>query len=138
MEYGLIVPHGIKHIALLHEQIATHPDLPDVVGMLCKGLLEQVVSFSEQIAVLEKNCAFAPGRMISPSTDDHSGRRRNLRHSDQELAPSARDIFKGRDFAAWIGLTQSKILPESKDRLGKVSRWGNAIFVVSFSSALQQ
>jgi hypothetical protein len=53
MEYGLIVPQGIKHFRVA-EQIATHPDLPEVARMLCTALLELVTFLSAQIGVLEK------------------------------------------------------------------------------------
>ncbi|MGZ2488117.1 transposase [Rhizobium pisi] len=49
MEYGLIVPQGIKYIALAREQISTQPNLPEVWRVLCNGLLDQIVFLSGQI-----------------------------------------------------------------------------------------
>ncbi|MDQ0320357.1 transposase [Pararhizobium capsulatum DSM 1112] len=125
MEYGLIVPQGIKHIPLLHEQIATNPDLPEVARVLCKGLLEQAVFLSEQIAVLEKELRtrarqdeLASRLMTIPGVGPICAT------AIEALAPSAETFSRGRDFAAWIGLTPKQNSSGGKDRLGKVSKMG--------------
>ena len=136
MEYGLIVPQGIKHIPLLHEQIATNPDLPEVARALCKGLLKQVEFLSEQIAVLEKELRirarqdeFASRLMTIPGVGPICAT------AIEALAPSAEIFSRGRDFAAWIDLTPKQNSSGGKDRLGKFPKWGSAIFAVSSFSA---
>ncbi|WFS26391.1 IS110 family transposase [Rhizobium rhododendri] len=125
MEYGLIIPQGIKHIPLLHEQITTNSDLPEVARVLCKGLLEQVVFLSEQIAVLEKELRtrarqdeLASRLMTIPGVGPICAT------AIEALAPAAETFSRGRDFAAWIGLTPKQNSSGGKDRLGKVSKMG--------------
>ncbi|MHC4048006.1 transposase [Bradyrhizobium sp. 23AC] len=45
----------------------------------------------------------------------------------EALAPSAETFSKGRDFAAWIGLTPKQSSSGGKDRLGKISRMGRRV-----------
>jgi len=93
--------------------------------MLCKGLLEQVVFLSEQIAVLEKELRTRAGQ------DDLASRLMTIpgvgpicATAIEALAPPAKILSKGRDFAAWIGLTPKQNSSGGKERLGKVSKMG--------------
>ncbi|MBO9102435.1 transposase (plasmid) [Rhizobium sp. K1/93] len=133
MEYGLIIPQGIKHIPLPHEQITTNSDLPEVARVLCKGLLEQVVFLSEQIAVLEKELRtrarqdeLASRLMTIPGVGPICAT------AIEALAPAAETFSRGRDFAAWIGLCRlNKTPPAARTVSAKFPRWGSAIFAVS-------
>lgn len=125
MEYGLIVPQGIKHIPLLREQITTQPDLPEVARVLCDGLLDQVVFLSGQIAVLEKELRTrARQDEVASRLMTIPGVGAICATAIEALAPSAETFSKGRDFAAWIGLTPKQNSSGGKDRLGKVSKMG--------------
>ncbi|MCA1371722.1 IS110 family transposase [Bradyrhizobium sp. BRP14] len=125
MEYGLIVPHGIKHLPSLRELVATHPDLPEAARILCDGLLEQVAFLSEKIAVVEADLR------TRARQDDVASRLMTIpgigaicATAMEALAPSAEIFSKGRGFAAWIGLTPKQNSSGGKDRLGKVSKMG--------------
>ena len=125
MEYGVIVPQGVKNIPSLKDVIASHPELPDVARILCDGLLQHVEALSEKIAVLEKELRARARR------DDVASRLMTIpgvgaicATAMETLAPSAETFSKGRDFAAWIGLTPKQNSSGGKDRLGKVSKMG--------------
>ena len=125
MEYGLIVPQGIKHIPLLREKIAAQTDLPEMASVLCNGLLDQVVYLSEQIAVLGKELrARARQDEVAARLMTIPGVGPICATALEALAPAAGTFSKGRDFAAWIGLTPKQNSSGGKDRLGKVSKMG--------------
>jgi len=125
MEYGLIVPQGIKYIPLLREQITTQSDLPEVARVLCNGLLDQIVFLSEQIAALEKDLrARARQDKVAARLMTIPGVGAICATALEALAPAAETFSKGRDFAAWIGLTPKQNSSGGKDRLGKVSKMG--------------
>ena len=42
------------------------------------------------------------------------------------LAPPASTFRRGRDFAAWLGLTPKQHSSGGKERLGRTSRWASA------------
>lgn len=118
MEFGLIVPQGIKHILSLKDLIATHPNLPEVARILCDGLLAQVVFLSEKIAVLEKELR------TRARQDDLASRLMTIpgvgaicATAIEALAPSAETFSKGRDFAAWIGLLRKRGLGGRNDQI---------------------
>lgn len=125
MEYGLIIPQGIKYIPLLREQITMQPDLPEVARILCDGLLDQVVFLSGQIAVLEKELRTrARQDEVASRLMTIPGVGAICATASQALAPSVETFSKGRDFAAWIGLTPKQNSSGGKERLGKVSKIG--------------
>ncbi|MBW9052431.1 transposase [Rhizobium mesosinicum] len=87
--------------------------------------MEQLVSTSEQIAALEKELR------IRARQDDLASRLMTIPGvgairaiAIEALAPSAETFSKGRDFAAWIGLTPKQNSSGGKDRLGTVSKMG--------------
>ena len=51
------------------------------------------------------------------------------------LAPPAESFAKGRDFAAWLGLTPLQRSTGGKQKLGATSKWANARSDASSSSA---
>ncbi|PPQ13720.1 IS110 family transposase [Bradyrhizobium sp. AC87j1] len=124
-EYGLIVAQGVRHIPRLDKLMATYPDLPDLARGLCQNLLKHVESLSEQIAELEK------GLRVRARQDEVASRLMTIpgigaicATAIEALSPSAATFSKGRDFAAWIGLTPKQNSSGGKDRLGKISRMG--------------
>ncbi|MGY4174711.1 transposase [Bradyrhizobium sp. USDA 4518] len=124
-EYGLIVAQGVRHIPRLAELLATYPDLPDLARSVCQNLLKHVESLSEQVAELEK------GLRVRARQDEVASRLMTIpgigaicATAIEALAPSAETFSKGRDFAAWVGLTPKQTSSGGKDRLGKISRMG--------------
>jgi transposase len=125
MEFGLIVPQGIKYLSNVQELIAIHADLPAIAKTLCEGLLQQVESLSEKIAALEKGLrARARQDEIASRLMTIPGIGAICATAIEALAPSAQIFSRGRDFAAWIGLTPKQNSSGGKDRLGKTSKMG--------------
>ncbi len=124
-EYGSIVAQGVRHIPRLAELLAPYPDLPDLARSLCQNLLTHVKSLSEQRAELEE------GLRVRARQDEVASRLMTIpgigaicATATEALAPSAEAFSKGRDFAAWVGLTPKQTSSGGKDRLGKISRMG--------------
>lgn len=63
------------------------------------------------------------GRQTRPANDD-PGHRTDHRHRLGGLAPPAETFRKGRDFAAWVGLTPLQRSIVGKQKLGDISRMG--------------
>jgi len=123
-EYGVVAPNGPIRIARLAEAVGG-PDerLPIAVVRLCAMLLAHIASLGEQIGLLEKEL------------------RERARHDDtakrlmtipgigvvcatalEALTPAPESFAKGRDFAAWLGLTPRQKSSGGKTRLGGTIR----------------
>lgn len=125
MEYGLIVAQGVKYIDRLKELMQMHQGLPAVARSLCSELLQHIESLSEKIMALEK------GLRARAREDEVASRLMTIpgigticATAIEALAPPAEIFAKGRDFAAWIGLTPIQNSSGGKDRLGKTSKMG--------------
>lgn len=125
MEYGLVVPQGVRNLSKLRELLETYTNLPEVARELCGELLLHIGALSEKIAALEKDLRRRARR------DEMASRLMTIpgigaicATAMEALAPSASTFGKGRDFAAWIGLTPRQNSSGGKDRLGKTSKMG--------------
>lgn len=127
-EYGHVVPQGIKHLPRIAEIIeATNSDLPELVREECHELLEQIAQISDRIA--EKN---AKTKKLAAETD--TARRLQtmpgvgplIALAIEAFAPSMENFQRGRDFAAWLGLVPRQFSSGGKQRLGRVSKAGQA------------
>jgi len=125
MEYGLVVPQGVRNISRLRELLETHTNLPEVARELCGELLLHIGALSDKVAALEKDLRRRARR------DEMASRLMTIpgigaicATAMEALAPSASTFGKGRDFAAWIGLTPRQNSSGGKDRLGKTSKMG--------------
>jgi transposase len=125
MEYGLVVAQGVKYISRVKELIETHPNLPDLARKLCGELLLHIGSLSEKIAALEKDLRRrAREDEVAARLMTIPGIGAICATAMEALAPPAETFAKGRDFAAWIGLTPRQNSSGGKDRLGKTSKMG--------------
>jgi len=125
-EYGVVAPNGPAHIARLAETIADGDDrLPASVVALCRMLLSHIASLNDQIRSLEKELAERARR------DDTAKRLMTIpgigmicATALEALAPPPESFSKGRDFAAWLGLTPRQKSSGGKTRLGSTSKMG--------------
>jgi len=125
-EYGVVAPNGPIHIARLAEAVGG-PDgcLPIAVVRLCAMLLSHIASLGEQIGLLEKELRERARR------DDTAKRLMTIpgigvvcATALEALAPAPESFAKGRDFAAWLGLTPKQKSSGGKTRLGATTKMG--------------
>lgn len=125
-EYGIVAPNGPVHVARLAEAVIGSDDrLPAVVIGLCKILLELIASLGEQIGFLERELRERARR------DETAKRLMTIpgigvicATALQALAPAPESFARGRDFAAWLGLTPKQKSSGGKTRLGATTKMG--------------
>jgi transposase len=127
-EFGHIVPKGIGHIKRIEAILeAPNSDLPSLVREECQDLIEQI---SEKTARIDAKTKKA--RTLSIAT----GTARRLQTMPgvgpvtalavEAFAPAMSTFRSGRDFAAWLGLVPRQHSSGGKERLGRVSKAGQA------------
>lgn len=127
-EFGHVLPQGIAQIkrvsALLDDPAC---DLPTLVQDECRDLLEQV---AEKTTRIEARTRLA--RQLAEQAD--TARRLQTMPGVGPLtalaieaySPTMETFRRGRDFAAWLGLVPRQHSSGGKDRLGRVSKAGQA------------
>lgn len=125
-EYGLVVPQGTAHVGRLEALLAeAERSLPAEVPIICRMLLKRIADLDGDIAALES-------RIRQQAREDETARRLMTipgigpitAVSLAALAPPIEQFRRGRDFAAWIGLTPRELSSGGKQRLGPISRMG--------------
>ncbi|WP_226629291.1 IS110 family transposase [Alloyangia pacifica] len=125
-EHGLVVPQGTQNLRRLQDAVAEQEaHLPAVVVSLCKLLTDEFQKLTAHIDDLTlrirrevqanetaQRLSAVPG--IGPITA----------MTLATLAPPTDMFRKGRDFAAWVGLTPRQHSTGGKTRLGKTSKMG--------------
>jgi transposase len=127
-EYGHAIPQGIGHVKRI-EAIIEDPacDLPELVREECRDLLMQI---SEQTARVEAKTKTA--KKLADETD--TARRLQTMPgvgpltalAVEAFAPAMQGFRRGRDFAAWLGLVPRQHSSGGKERLGHMSKAGQA------------
>jgi transposase len=125
-EYGVIAPNGPVHVARL-AQALEEPEsrLPPSVVTICQMLLIHVGSLNDQIALLNRE-------LRERARKDETARRLMTipgigvicATAMEALAPPPESFAKGRDFAAWLGLTPRQSSSGGKVRLGGTTKMG--------------
>jgi transposase len=125
-EYGLIVAQGPCHIAKLIEHVEDPAsDLPDAARLALALLVETLRSLAERIGDLDVE-------IVRRAREDETARRLATipgvgpisATAFVALAPAAATFRKGRDFAAWLGLTPLQRSTGGKEKLGATSKMG--------------
>jgi transposase len=125
-EYGVIAPQGLAHLGrLVTAMDDAKGKLPAVVIALCAMLIEHVACLDRQIVILDKELRnrarqdeLAKRLMTIPGVGAICAT------ALQALAPPAEVFARGRDFAAWLGLTPKQASSGGKTRLGRTSKMG--------------
>lgn len=127
-EYGHVVPQGMRQISRIEEILeAPNSDLPDLMREECRDLLEQV---REKTARID-----ARTRKIKVLADEADTARRLqtipgvgplTALAVEAFAPPMESFRCGRDFAAWLGLVPRQFSSGGKERLGRISKAGQA------------
>lgn len=125
-EHGLVVPQGTQNLRQLQDAVAEQEaHLPAVVVSLCNLLTDEFQKLTAHIDDLtlrirrevqanETAQRLSAIRGIGPITA----------MTLATLAPPTDMFRKGRDFAAWVGLTPRQHSTGGKTRLGKTSKMG--------------
>lgn len=125
-EYGVVAPNGPVHIKRLVEALQD-PDsgLPESIHGVCELLLRHIALLSEKIGLLEREirertrCDELAKRLM-----EIPGVGAICAVAMEALAPPPESFSKGRDFAAWLGLTPRQNSSGGKTRLGGTSKMG--------------
>lgn len=126
-EYGWIAPRGPSHRAALAGLIADDgaSSLPEAARNVLQLMHASLVALDEQIAKLDQEVArraredeVARRLMTIPGIGPITAT------AIAALAPPAVSFAKGRDFAAWVGLTPLQKSTGGKQRLGRISKMG--------------
>jgi len=127
-EYGHVVPQGINNVRKIADILdAPSSDLPDLVQEECRDLLKQIAEKTERInnrtrkiktlgeqADVSRRLQTMPG--VGPITA----------LAVEAFAPPMENFKCGRDFAAWLGLVPRQFSSGGKERLGRISKAGQA------------
>jgi transposase len=127
-EYGHIVPQGIGHLKRI-EAILEGPngDLPELVREECRDLIDQIAQKTVRIEAKTeqlKKLAAQTGTARRLQTMPGVGPLTAL--AIEAFGPDMASFKTGRDFAAWLGLVPRQHSSGGKERLGRVSKEGQA------------
>ncbi len=125
-EFGIIAAKGPLHvpklIALMDDPTSDLPHAARVIlGILVQelhALNERIVMLDREIARQAKENAVARRLMTIPGIGAVTAT------ALAALAPPAETFRRGRDFAAWLGLTPVQRSSGGKERLGRTSKMG--------------
>lgn len=143
-EYGLVVPQGAGHfkklVAFLEDPASP---LPDEVRSTLSLLAQTATGLEEKISLLDKE--------ITRRTREDEVARRLMTipgigpitaTAIAALAPPASAFRRGRDFAAWVGLTPLQKSTGGKQKLGATSKMGERtlrrLLIIGAAAAVQQ
>jgi len=127
-EYGWIAPKGPSHVAILADLLKEEErasSLPEAARAMFRLMLDLIAGLDGKIAALDKEIA-------RRARDDEVSRRLMTvpgigpisATAIAALAPPAETFAKGRDFAAWLGLTPLQRSTGGKQKLGATSKMG--------------
>lgn len=125
-EYGLVAAQGPSHVAKLIDQVEDPASaLPAAARLVLGMLVETMRALEERIEHLDVEIA-------RRAREDEDARRLMTipgigpvtATALVALAPAAASFSKGRDFAAWLGLTPLQRSTGGKQKLGATSKMG--------------
>lgn len=125
-EFGVIAPQGAAHVNRLREAVSDPATgLPPEVLEVANMLLEQIGALRDKIAVLEIRIrARAPKDEMAARLMTIPGVGPICASAIEAFAPPMEGFQRGRDFAAWLGLTPRQNSTGGKRILGRVSKMG--------------
>ncbi|MBO1073374.1 IS110 family RNA-guided transposase [Roseomonas marmotae] len=125
-EFGIIVAKGPQHAASLAARVEDPAaGLPEAARICLAMLTEELRKLDERIEELDREI------MRRAKADEAARRLMTIPGIGPvtatallALAPAAATFRRGRDFAAWLGLTPLQHSSGGKERLGRTSRMG--------------
>lgn len=144
-EYGWVAPKGPSWVAQLSELIddAVTASLPSAAREMFRVMLGILEEFDHRIAELDKEIArraredeVARRLMTIPGVGPIAAT------AIAALAPAAATFKRGRDFAAWLGLTPLQKSTGGKTKLGRTSKMGERtlrrLLIIGSSAVVRQ
>ena len=125
-EFGIVVAKGPAHIAQLVRAVEDGAEpIPELARPILQGLIEMLQALDDRIAGLDREIA-------QRAKEDETARRLMTipgvgpvtATALAALAPPAETFKRGRDFAAWVGLTPLQHSTGGKQKLGTTSKMG--------------
>jgi len=125
-EHGVVAAQGIAHLRRLQQAIEDEPtELPQVVRELGRIYLDQIASYSEKIAELERTLRTEAARSETTALlQTMPGIGPIGAMAIEAFAPPMQSFRRGRDFAAWLGLVPRQNSTGGKQILGRTSKMG--------------
>ncbi len=125
-EFGIVAPTGLAHVGRLTALVEGEDGLlPEPVVVLARMLIAQIEELSERIETLEKQIRQRAAHdeavarlMTMPGIGAITAT------ALVTFAPVPETFAKGRDFAAWVGLTPRQHSTGGRERLGRITRMG--------------
>jgi transposase len=143
-EYGLVVAKGPGHINKLIEHVEDPAsNIPEAARLVLRTLIASLAFLSERIDLLDREIA-------RRAREDSDVRRLTsipgvgpiTATALAALAPPAGAFRKGRDFAAWAGLTPLQHSTGGKQKLGATSKMGERtlrrLLIIGASSVVRK
>src|SRR5918997_1071086 len=125
-EHGLVAAKGPGHVGKLVAQVEdTESGVPEAARQVLRTLVDAIEFLSKQVELLDREIA------RRAREDDEVRRLTSIpgvgpitATALAALAPAPDAFRKGRDFAAWAGLTPSQHSTGGKQKLGATSKMG--------------
>ena len=127
-EYGHTVPQGIGHIKRI-QAILDEPnsDLPALVREECLDLIEQIAEKTARVEAKTRRAKeLAAETATAQRLQTMPGVGPLTALAVEAFAPAMVTFKRGRDFSAWLGLVPRQHSSGGKERLGRVSKAGQA------------
>lgn len=127
-EFGHSIPQGIHQLkrieAILEEE---NSDLPTLVREECRDMIQQISEKTARIEARMKTAkALAERTETSRRLQTIPGVGPMTALAIEAFAPAMESFKCGRNFAAWLGLVPRQFSSGGKERLGRVSKAGQA------------
>jgi len=143
-EYGWVAPKGPSYVALLGDLLedGLGASLPEAARTMFRMMLGMIEEFDAKIAELDREIA-------RRSREDAVARRLMTipgigpiaATAIAALAPPLEGFARGRDFAAWLGLTPLQKSTGGRQKLGRTSKMGERtirrLLIIGASTVVQ-
>lgn len=125
-EFGMIVAQGPSHVSKLIIAVQNpEQHLPDMARPVLEVFVEMLSALDQRLKVLDAEIARrAKEDEVAHRLMTIPGIGPVIATAMIALAPEAETFKRGRDFAAWLGLTPLQHSTGGKQRLGKTSKMG--------------
>ena len=127
-EYGHTFPQGIVNLKRIEALLAEPADvLPSLVREECKDLIEQIAEKTARIDAKTKKARDLGAKAgVARRLQTMPGVGPLTALAVEAFAPAMETFRRGRDFAAWLGLVPRQHSSGGKERLGRISKAGQA------------